>query len=622
MDILLAAMAFAVLMIVFSTAVTSITEAYLRASAVRADVLAKSALQFLKDDPTIQNTIKGWFDTLDDEHLKPALQELRDKAEDYAAASGLVPTQEQIDAFKAKIDALNKVLEDIADDGELDDEAKTAARRMAYKAVPPELKSALGEQAERLAEALQNEAREILVRNPAVMEATDRLGRIVAWLRHAFQGNSAKRIDTLSTYSFLQRLATSRIGRKLAGSAEEYTLRGLTMGFERYVAASNEVFRKRAQAMTMAISILFAFAFNIDAFRLYDYLLNNPTVREELIAEIDRVAAENRATIQAYETVLQQQRQLSTGTPAAADDEGAALLPPVAVDPNTAEAEADPDAEEVEAEADPAPEDDNATADAAADAAPAAASGDDETEQLGAGSGGAGAAGGENSSNPSAAPGERAVPEELQAAIDGVRTAREQVEALSTIGNLPIGWEFFPNPEYQCIIPEPVLRGYRGLRNGISNWWQGTTPVEETVQDKPRPAGARNDFAPAETGEVKDGKRDPCADANFPNFLRWFLNVLLAGFLIGLGGPFWYKVFTSLSHIVSVLRTFRGQPRQEAIGKSTSDQQRASQPMVNAVEKIDENTGPQLVNLFRAAAGLPAIDFPPPVKSDEQKTAT
>jgi len=608
MDIFLAAMAFAVLMIVFRTTVTLISEAHRRIFAGRADILAKSALQFLKDDPAIQNAIKGWFETLDEVHLKPALQELRENAETYAAKAGVTITPQDIDAFQSKIDALEEALAAINGDATLDEDGKMARRQQAYAALDDDVKSGLAQRAESLATGLRDEAREILVRNPAIPAAADWLGKPVEGLRRFFQRDNSKRLETPSTYSFLQRLATTQIGRRIAAAAEEYTLRGLTMGFERYVAASNEVFRKRAQAMTMAISIIFAFMFNIAAFRLYDYLLNNPTVREELVADIDRVVAENLATIQAYETVLRQQEAAATATD---------------VPPETVAAVAPEPVEET-----PVPE--TITEQPALEPG-SDASGDDavtgETGEQGPDSGGGSAVGGgSNAAGGSGegagdGPGETsasAVPEELQDAINSVRTAREQIEQLSTIGNLPIGWDQFPNPEYQCIIPAPVLSGYRTMRNGLSAWWQGLGRGD--AAEKPAPENGGSDFTAVDASGDKAGKTNPCAEANFTNFLRWGLNVLLAGFLIGLGGPFWYKVFTSLSHIVSVLRTFRVQPRQEAIGASSSDQQNASQPLVKAVERIDDETGPQLVNLFRAAAGLPAKDFAKPATPTGQPT--
>ncbi|MCK7615238.1 hypothetical protein [Roseibium sediminicola] len=40
--------------------------------------------------------------------------------------------------------------------------------------------------------------------------------------------------------------------------------------------------------------------------------------------------------------------------------------------------------------------------------------------------------------------------------------------------------------------------------------------------------------------------------------VRWFVFTLVAGFLISLGGPFWYRVFNNLSGLVSALRAFSG----------------------------------------------------------------
>ena len=46
--------------------------------------------------------------------------------------------------------------------------------------------------------------------------------------------------------------------------------------------------------------------------------------------------------------------------------------------------------------------------------------------------------------------------------------------------------------------------------------------------------------------------------------VRWVLLTIVAGVLIGLGGPFWFRVFSGLSQVFQVLRAFRGgsQPEQ------------------------------------------------------------
>ncbi len=573
MDILAAASAFAVLMILFSTAVTSITETLLRISATRADVLAKSMLQFLKDDPTIHNSIKAWFDTLDEDYLRPALRTLYDDASKYVTAPDKGDLDQKITDFRKALKAFEKTVDRINSDASTDADTKTAKRLEEYEKLDDDVKSAFAQLAESLEADLKAEARDVLLRNPAVTDATTRLGKLGQWFQHATQGNNRKRIDTLSSYSFLQRLASTDIGKKLAISAEEYTLRGLTMGFERYVAASQEVFRKRAHATTMVIAIIFVFVLNIDAFRLYGFLLNNPAARDSLVEDIDTIAAQNLATMRGYQAAVQDLE-------------------------NAAEADA---------------------ARQPATAGGAASGGGDETGQQD---------GVEDAVEDSVdltqdvtgKPSKDGVPDAIQEALTEVRTVREQMERLGTMDNLPIGWNQFPNPQYACLIPTPWKTAYRDMRENLRSWWQkrrGITPATQT--DKPPPPDGVNEFTKATPSSLEGAKTNPCDEASFLNFFTWFVNVLLAGFLIGLGGPFWYRFFTAISHIFQVLRSIRGQPRQESIGKSDSDQQRASQPLVHAVEKIDDHTGPQLVNLFRASAGLPAKEFPEPEKPDDRK---
>ena len=48
------------------------------------------------------------------------------------------------------------------------------------------------------------------------------------------------------------------------------------------------------------------------------------------------------------------------------------------------------------------------------------------------------------------------------------------------------------------------------------------------------------------------------ATATPGNKIRWFLAVLLGGFLIGLGGPFWFDAFKKLSELVGISRQLSG----------------------------------------------------------------
>lgn len=88
------------------------------------------------------------------------------------------------------------------------------------------------------------------------------------------------------------------------------------------------------------------------------------------------------------------------------------------------------------------------------------------------------------------------------------------------------------------------------------------------------------------------------------DLLFWALNVLLAGILIGLGGPFWFRIFSFLSQLVSVASVFRGSGTSE-----TMDSEAKDQPATGAAfsEALDEEDGGKskgdLLSVFETAAG-------------------
>ena len=61
-------------------------------------------------------------------------------------------------------------------------------------------------------------------------------------------------------------------------------------------------------------------------------------------------------------------------------------------------------------------------------------------------------------------------------------------------------------------------------------------------------------------------------------FLRWFLCVLLAGVLIGLGGPFWFDAFTNLAAFVRLLGGPAKPAQPQATGTSTPTAAAAVEP--------------------------------------------
>ncbi len=255
-----------------------------------------------------------------------------------------------------------------------------------------------------------------LVYNPASDEEPGRVPTSGTRQPFAWAARCRRRhrqIDKLSTYAFVQRFAKTELGRDLAEAGEDYLrsrLVDLVRTFERYTAASAEVFRKRIQTITLVVAILFAFAANIDAVRVFRALQENTAARATLLAEAELAAAANAAARARLELRLD---QATGGEVPDLDSETVASLG------NT-------------------------------------------TEEL-----------------------------------------TKEVQALRSSGELPIGWRYFPYAQADATDGDVA--------------WEVTR-----------------------------------------EHLRWLAGVLLGGVLIGLGGPFWLRVFTGLSNLLVTLKPFGG----------------------------------------------------------------
>ncbi|MBM7066734.1 hypothetical protein [Actibacterium sp. 188UL27-1] len=242
MHLIEAALAFAVLMIIFSTAVSGLTESYLRITAVRPSALMQMLQQFVREDPWMADQLKQAGAKIDEETKK------FDQA-----------TQEMFNTIITK-----------------------------------------------------------LTENPARADHG-------SWsnLATLLTRDGARHIDRLSTYGFFQRLARTKIGDVIRNNAQDKSaeiLRSIIMGYERYVATSNEIFRKRSQAITMGLSIVVAFALNVDAGRIFQHLVDTPETRAQLIAEASDLAAENDAALARVADLLdmlEQEGQLAPDNPLA-----------------------------------------------------------------------------------------------------------------------------------------------------------------------------------------------------------------------------------------------------------------------------------------------------------------
>ncbi|MEM6310846.1 MAG: hypothetical protein AAF754_12420 [Pseudomonadota bacterium] len=505
MDILYAAAAFAVLMIVFSTAVTGLTESYLRITSIRAKVLARSVLRFLRTDPTIERFQKDIVDTIVPKSLEDKIKNV-DVDETLKGIDRLIVLASFENNARNLAGAAQEAEQKLKNSKANNQKAKLTEQAKAAEAEAVKATRALETAQRKLPEPKRASALDPADTSGPV-SANDSLPRLLAYngltenqslntsygFAHAFLTgvrnkvtaltgfkDDVKRVEKLSTYSFLQRLAQTDIGKEIAKSGEEAALRSLTMGFERYVAASNEVFRKHAQTTTMILSILFAFAVNVDAFRVFNHLADNPQLSQALIDKGEEYAEANQVALTKFEA------QLSSleGTIDA-------------VDPTEAEVKTALD--EVKS----------------------------------------------------------AINEARDAATSGTDLREELTEAK----DLPIGWDTYPyGQEATCVVDgEITCKSY--------------------------------------------------TNTGFLGLVGWVFGTLLAGFLIGLGGPFWYKVFSSLSALLQVVRGLQGNARKEAIEAETSDEQAASQQLVDVVAMGDGVKDGDLMKIFQDSTGLPPSDF-------------
>ncbi|SLN64695.1 hypothetical protein PEL8287_03574 [Roseovarius litorisediminis] len=447
MEILEATLSFALVMIIFSTIATTLTEALMRIVAMRPRVLVRAIGELLKNDPffaahldrVVEEISKGT------EKLDSALQEKLQKLQDELTEKG------------ATVSA--QVLQPVVD------------------AVQQKNQAAKQQPAQNLLDALTV--------NPSLSSRMEDAGG--SWpfsiLRKSLRfcrGDGANRVDRLSTCAFLHRLAKTEAGEKLATLAEAElgdVLADLSTTYERYIAASNEFFRKRAHAVTLWISFALAFAVNFEAGTVFRHLMDSPETREALLAEATAVVEENQEAVRSLQSLLKQPAVPAVVTPGAASTEATA-------------------AEE-----------------------------------------------GGNEPAPAADPEGVDLAQEVQA-------IRQTLEKLDSEMALPLGYKtsaFWGRQGEQTTCPEGDM---------ICKWqWSS---------------------------------------------VNWFIQVVLAGFLIGLGGPFWYKFYASMSSLVEVLRALKRpaspemiQPDGQAAGMPVSAQ------LAAAIESDDkENLG----KVFKTAA--------------------
>lgn len=227
MHMLESAMAFAVVMIIFSTIVTGLVEALLRLLALRQKSLGRAIEAFLQNE------------------VQPALVKALTEAK---------KTKAELDGALTKAEAWHGRIAGVITD---------------------------------------------FTANP--------LGDRTAGPKRGWWDRRLKNIDELTTYSFLQRLAKSDLAVEITQLDDDQLaayLANISRTYERYIAASHELYRKWSYVVTTVAAMLFAVAYNVDAGRVYVHLMDDPATRNALIEQADQAMEANRKTVQSLKVLL------------------------------------------------------------------------------------------------------------------------------------------------------------------------------------------------------------------------------------------------------------------------------------------------------------------------------
>lgn len=105
-------------------------------------------------------------------------------------------------------------------------------------------------------------------------------------------------LDELSTPAFLERLAKTRVGKKFYELDEDYRrslIIDLSLSYERYIAAAQELYRKTSQKVAFGVAIGLAVFGNVHLTRLVEYLGNNPAAVRAIVDNQDEILAMQEA---------------------------------------------------------------------------------------------------------------------------------------------------------------------------------------------------------------------------------------------------------------------------------------------------------------------------------------
>ncbi len=346
---------------------------------------------------------------------------------------------------------------------------------------------------------------------------------------------SSRKVSTLTAFEFIEKLAETDVGKALARQTKgrkDALVDDLALKFERYANGAQEYFRQRAQSFSIFIAIFLALSFNIEVARLFQGFLENPAARERLLAQADQIAATFKG---ASQTEPRKPGATVQG------EEAEVMLEQVSEDVRKTLAKVGTEIDDLSA--------------------------------MGL-----------------------AVGHGYFPMCSVSLSARPADEKLATIEGRWTGTVKVTNnggAEKRTLIADARDPHCRGIREAV------LTKVQNCVDGKNGDGGndgrnANQSSSPGlpacfdeATGFLASLSAMPFASGIF---WQWAVLCILAGVLIGLGGPFWFNLYSNLSRVLQVARTVRGmfgkQQKQQAEGQAASGGEGARQPKT-PVETFD-----------------------------------
>lgn len=112
-----------------------------------------------------------------------------------------------------------------------------------------------------------------------------------------------KPLVELSAEDFFKKLATTEIGLSIKERGEleiDEVVDSLSMGYDKYCSAASDIFKRRAQLVSLGAGLLVAVSLNVNAFVVLESYMHDPVLRDRVVARAEQITAQYEA-VQARE---------------------------------------------------------------------------------------------------------------------------------------------------------------------------------------------------------------------------------------------------------------------------------------------------------------------------------